>query len=335
MLPKTKREESMPAWVRGAAFVVLLLLPSAPSQAQNWPNRAVTMVVPFAAGGGTDVLGRIVARRLSETLGQQVIVENVGGAGGMMGSARVAKSPPDGYQFVLGSRADAINQTLYKTPLYNFLNDLDPVGLVADQPTVLVARKDLPVNGLQEFIAYAKANQGKMQYGSAGAGSTGFIDCALFNSAIGLNITHVPYRGGGPAMQDLMGGRIDYFCTLTGTAVPQIENGSIKAIAIMTRDRAPMLPNVPSTWEQGFKDFEASTWFGFYVPKGTPTGVIKRLHDATVEALDTPSVQEQLLKSGSIVTPPARRSTEYLKTFSESEIKKNGAPIKAAGLSIE
>jgi tripartite-type tricarboxylate transporter receptor subunit TctC len=199
----------------------------------------------------------------------------------------------------------------------------------------MVARKDLPVNGLQEFIAYAKANQGKMQYGSAGAGSTGFIDCALFNSAIGLNITHVPYRGGGPAMQDLMGGRIDYFCTLTGTAVPQIENGSIKAVAIMTRDRAPMLPNVPSTWEQGFKDFEASTWFGFYVPKGTPTGVIKRLHDATVEAINTPSVQEQLLKSGSIVTPPARRSTEYMKTFTESEIKKNGAPIKAAGLSIE
>jgi tripartite-type tricarboxylate transporter receptor subunit TctC len=335
MLPKTKREESMPAWVRGAAFVVLLLLPGAPSQAQNWPNRAVTMVVPFAAGGGTDVLGRIVARRLSETLGQQVIVENVGGAGGMMGSARVAKSPPDGYQFVLGSRADAINQTLYKAPLYNLVNDLDPVALVADQPTVLVARKDLPVNGLQEFIAYAKANQGKMQYGSAGAGSTGFIDCALFNSAIGLNITHVPYRGGGPAMQDLMGGRIDYFCTLTGTAVSQIENGSIKAVAMMTRDRAPMLPNVPSTWEQGFRDFEASTWFGFYVPKGTPTGVIKRLHDATVEAIDTPSVQEQLLKSGSIVTSPDRRSTEYLRTFTESEIGKNGAPIKAAGLSIE
>jgi tripartite-type tricarboxylate transporter receptor subunit TctC len=246
-----------------------------------------------------------------------------------------AASPPDGYQFVLGSRADAINQTLYKTPLYSLMNDLEPVVLVADQPTVMVARKDLPVNGLQEFIAYAKANQSKMQFGSAGAGSTGFIDCALFNAAIGLTITHVPYRGGGPAMQDLMGGRIDYFCTLTGTAVPQIEGGLIKAIAVMTRERAPMLPNVPSTWEQGFKDFEASTWFGFYVTKGTPAAVIKRLRDATVEAIDTPSVQEQMLKSGSIVAAPERRSTEYLKSFTESEIAKNGAPIKAAGMSIE
>jgi tripartite-type tricarboxylate transporter receptor subunit TctC len=319
-----------------AAFAILAWSQSSSSAtAQNWPTRAVTMVVPFAAGGGTDVLGRIVAKRLSETLGQQVIVENVGGAGGMMGSARVAKSPPDGYQFVVGSRADAINQTLYKTPLYSLLNDLEPVVLVADQPTVMVARKDLPVNGLQEFIAYAKANQGKMQFGSAGAGSTGFIDCALFNAAIGVNITHVPYRGGGPAMQDLIGGRIDYFCTLTGTAVPQIESGLIKAIAVMTKDRAPMLPNLPSTWEQGFRDFEASTWFGFYVPKGTPAAVIKRLRDATVEALDTPAVQEQLLKSGSLVSAPDRRSTEYLKKFTESEIAKNGAPIKAAGISME
>ncbi|MBX9829506.1 MAG: tripartite tricarboxylate transporter substrate binding protein BugD [Xanthobacteraceae bacterium] len=319
-----------------AAFAILALSQSGTSAvAQNWPTRAVTMVVPFAPGGGTDVLGRIVAKRLSETLGQQVVVENVGGAGGMMGSARVVKSPPDGYQFVLGSRADAINQTLYKTPLYNLMNDLEPVVLVADQPTVMVARKDLPVNGLQEFIAYTKANQAKMQFGSAGAGSTGFIDCALFNAAIGLNITHVPYRGGGPAMQDLIGGRIDYFCTLSGTAVPQIESGLIKAIAVMTKDRAPMLPNLPSTFEQGFKDFEASTWFGFYVPKGTPAAVIKRLRDATVEALDTSSVQEQLLKSGSLVSAPDRRSTEYLRKFTESEIAKNGAPIKAAGISME
>ena len=319
-----------------AAFAILALSQSGPSaQAQSWPTRAVTLVVPFAPGGGTDVLGRIVAKRLSETLGQQVIVENVGGAGGMVGSARVAKAAPDGYQFVLGSRADAINQTLYKTPLYNLLTDLEPVVLVADQPTVMVARPNLPVNGLQEFIAYAKANQAKMQFGSAGAGSTGFIDCALFNAAIGLNITHVPYRGGGPAMQDLIGGRIDYFCTLTGTAVPQIESGLIKAIAVMTKDRAPMLPNLPSTFEQGFKDFEASTWFGFYVPKGTPVAVVKRLRDATVEALDTPAVQEQLLKSGSLVSAPDRRATEYLKKFTESEIGKNGAPIKAAGISME
>ena len=223
-------------------------IPPAAAQtlAQTWPTRPVTMVVGFAAGGGTDVLGRIIGRRLSETLGAQVIIENVGGAGGMVGSARVVKAAPDGYTFVLGSRADAINQTLYKKPLYNLRTDLTPVVLVADQPMVMVARKDLPVDSLPAFIAYAKANQDKMQFGSAGAGSTGHLDCALFNAAIGVNITHIPYKGGGPAMQDLIGGRIDYFCTLTGTAVPHIEGGSVKAIGVFTRERAPMLPKVPS-----------------------------------------------------------------------------------------
>src|SRR6516225_848395 len=184
-----------------------------PAAAQSWPTRPLTMVVPFAPGGGTDVLGRIVGRGFSEVLGQQVIIENIGGAGGMVGSARVAKAAPDGYQFVLGGRADAINQTLYKTPLYNLVTDLGPVVLVAEQPMVLVARKDLPVANLQEFIAYARKNQASMQFGSAGAGSTGHIDCALLNAAIGVDIPHIPYRGGGPAMQDLIAGRFDYFCT--------------------------------------------------------------------------------------------------------------------------
>src|SRR5256884_898925 len=200
-----------------------------PAGAQNWPSRPLTMVVPFAAGGGTDVLGRIVGRRLSEILGQQVIVANVGGAGGMVGSARVVKAPPDGYQFVLGSRADAINQTLYKNPLYNFATDLAPVVLIADQPTILVARKDLPAGNLPEFIAYARANQATMQMGSAGAGSTGHLDCMLLNAAIGINVTHVPYPGGGPAIQDLIAGRIDHFCQPNRDAQPAIQATLIKA----------------------------------------------------------------------------------------------------------
>ncbi len=306
-----------------------------PAAAQSWPTRPVTMVVPFAAGGGTDVLGRIIGRRLSEVLGQQVVIENVGGAGGMVGSARVAKAAPDGYQFVLGSRADAINQTLYKNPLYNLTTDLAPVVLIADQPMVLVTRKDLPVADLQEFIAYAKKNQGAMQFGSAGAGSTGHVDCALLNAAIGVNITHVPYRGGGPAMQDLIAGRIDYFCTLTATVVPQIESNLVKAIAIFTRNRAPMLPKLASAHEQGFTDFEASTWFGFFLPKGTPAPIIQRLHDATVAAMDTPSVQERLIESGSLVVAPERRSPDYLQRFVESEIAKNAGPLKAAGIAVD
>jgi tripartite-type tricarboxylate transporter receptor subunit TctC len=321
---------------RLSAFALSAILLCAGSAfAQNWPTRAVTMVVPFAPAGGTDILGRIIGRRLSEILGQQVIIENVGGAGGMVGSARVAKSPPDGYQFVVGSRADAINQTLYKRPLYDFRTDLMPVVLVADQPMVLIARKTLPVENLQEFIAYTKQHHGSMQFASAGAGSTGHIDCVLLNQAMGVNLTHVPYRGGGPAMQDLIGGRVDYICTLTATAVPLIEGNQVKPIAVFTRNRAPMLPNVASAFEQGFTGLEASTWFGFFVPKGTPAPVIQRLHDATVAAMDTPSVQEQALKAGAIVVAPERRSTEYLKQYVESEIVKNAAPIKAAGISIE
>jgi tripartite-type tricarboxylate transporter receptor subunit TctC len=308
---------------------------ASPVAAQGWPTRPVSMVVPFAAGGGTDVLGRIIGRRLSEVLGQQVIIENVGGAGGMVGSARVAKAAPDGYSFVLGSRADAINQTLYKNPLYNLKTDLAPVVLVADQPTVLVARKDLPVGNLQEFIAYARKNQAAMQFGSAGAGSTGHVDCALLNATIGVNIAHVPYRGGGPAMQDLIAGRFDYFCTLSGTIVPQIEGNLVKPIAVLTRDRAPMLPNLASANEQGLKDFEASTWFAFFLPSRTPATIVQRLHEATVAAMETPALQARLLEAGAIVVAAERRSPEYLQRFVESEIEKNAAPLKAAGISMD
>jgi tripartite-type tricarboxylate transporter receptor subunit TctC len=319
-----------------ALVVTALLAWAGVATAQGaWPTRPVTLVVGFAAGGGTDVLARIVARKLSEVLGQQIIVENVGGAGGMVASARVVKSPPDGYTIVMGTRADAINQTLYKKPLYNLLEDLVPIVLIADQPTILITPNEFPANTLPEFIDHVKKNQATMKVASAGAGSTGMIDCQLLNAAIGVNVTHVPYRGGGPAMQDIIGGRVDYICTLTGSAVPLVEAKTVKAIAVLTKERAPMLPNVKSSWEQGFKDLEASTWFSFMAPKGTPEPVIKRLHDATVTAMEDPEVQKQMLASGAIIVPPERRSTEYLKDYMVKEVEKNGAPIRAAGLSIE
>ncbi len=306
-----------------------------PAAAEDWPTRAVTMVVPFPPGGGTDVLGRIVGRRLSETLGQQVIIENVGGAGGMIGSARVAKAAPDGYQFVLGSRADAINQTLYKHPLYNFKEDLAPVVLIADQPMVLITRKDLPVDGLADFIAYVRKNQSTLRSGSAGIGSTGYVDCALFNAAIGVKVQDIPYRGGGPALQDLIGRQFDYFCTLSATAVPPIQSDLVKGIAVFRRERLPSLPDLATAYEQGMKDFAASTWFGFFVPKGTPESIIKKLHDATVAAMDTPAVQQQLVTTGTFVVPPEHRSTDYFESIITPEIEKNGAPLKAAGMSID
>ena len=305
-----------------------------PAAAQDWPTRPVTMVVPFPPGGGTDVLGRIVAQPLSQALGQQVIVENVGGAGGMIGSNRVVHAPPDGYEFVLGSRADAINQTLYKHPLYNFKDDLAPVILIADQPMILIARKGLPVNGLQEFISYVRKNQSTMRSGSAGVGSTGYVDCALFNQAIGVRVQDIPYRGGGPALIDLIGQQFDYFCTLSPTAVPPVQAGLVKPIAMLSRKRLPSLPDVPTTSEQGM-NFEASTWFGFFLPKGTPAPIIQKLHDAAAAAINTPAVQQQLTATGTFVVPPEHQSTAYLQSIIGPEIEKNGAPLKAAGMSIE
>ena len=222
--------------LRRAIVFGVLLFPVA-LHAQSWPTRPMTMVVPFAAGGPMDTVGRILAPRLGELLGQQVVIENVGGAGGMTGSARVAKATPDGYQFVLGNvGTHAVSQTLSKNPLYNAVTDFTPVALVADLSLVLVARKDLPASSLAEFIAYVRANQEKLQFASAGAGSATHLGCVLINAAIGVNVTHVPYRGGAPAMQDLVAGRIDYMCIDTPVAVPQIESGTIKGIAILARD---------------------------------------------------------------------------------------------------
>ena len=306
----------------------------ATASAEDWPTHPVTMVVPWAAGGGTDVMGRIMARRMSEILGQQVVVENISGAGGMVGASHVARAAPDGYTFVFGSRSDAIDMTLYKHPTYSLQNDLDPVVLVADQPTVLVVRKDLPVDGLKSFIDYVKKNASTIKMGSAGVGSTGSIDCAIFNGKIGVDIQGIPYRGSGPAMQDLIAHQFDYFCTISGTAAAPLQNDLVKGVAVFRRTRLPSVPNVPTDYEQGM-DLEASTWFAFFVPKDTPASIIKKLHDASVAAMDTPEVQKQLATNGTYVVPPEHRSTEYLKSIIVPEIEKNGAPLKAAGMSVE
>jgi len=305
-----------------------------PASAQDWPTRTLTLVVPWAAGGGTDVMGRIMARRMSEILGQQVIVENVPGAGGMVGSSRVVRAEPDGYTFVFGSRSDAIDMTLYKRPLYNLRTDLAPVVLVADQPTVLVARKDLAADNLKDFIAYLKKNQTTVKLGSAGVGSTGGIYCELFNQFIGVKIQEIPYRGSGPAMQDLIGGHFDYFCTISGTATAPLRNNLVKGIAVFRRERLPSAPNVATSFEQGI-DFEGSTWFGFLAPKATPAAIVKKLHDASVTAMETPAVQEQLAANGTYVVAPDRRSTAYFETYIGAEIERNAAPLKAAGVSVD
>jgi tripartite-type tricarboxylate transporter receptor subunit TctC len=327
-------------WCRLSVLAVawgIALLPAAqPARAQSWPTRPVTMVVPFAAGSASDTVARILSARLSERLGQQVVIENVGGAGGMTGAARVAKASPDGYSFVLGGvDTMAMNQTLYRKPLYNAANDFDPVLLMVEQALILVARNELPVGNLKEFISYAKANQAKMQYGSAGVGSGSHLACAQLNAAAGIDVTHVPYRGSPPAMQDLIAGRIDYFCALAAAAMPQLAGKSMKAIAVMTRERSPLLPDLASAHEQGLKDFDAYFWSGFFFPKGTPAAIVQRLHAASVETLDTPAVQERLKTVGVTIVPPDRRSTAHLKKFVDNETTKWAATIKASGVVLD
>jgi tripartite-type tricarboxylate transporter receptor subunit TctC len=304
--------------------------------AQEWPTRPITLVVPFAAGGPVDVIARIVQQRLSEILRQQVIVENVGGAGGMTGAQRVQHAAPDGYTFVLGSSGThAINQSLYKKPLYNAATDFTPVILVAEAPLVLITRNDLPVNNLQEFITYAKANQAKLHFGSAGVGSTTHIGGVLLNHAIGVNVLHIPYRGGGPALADLIAGRIDYICNIASTAVPAIEGKTVKGIAILAPERSPALPALATAHEQGLRNFEAFTWNAIFLPAGTPAPIVKKLNEAMIEVLDTPAVRERLDSVGLYVPAAKRRSPDYLAGFVKSEIEKWGVPIKAAGATID
>ena len=318
-----------------AVFAGVLMFAGAAS-AQDYPNRPLTMVIPFAAGGPTDVLGRVLGQRMSEILGQQVVIENVGGAGGQTGSKRVADAKPDGYTFVLGTvGTHAQGQTLYKKPQYNALADFTPVALIAEVPLALIARKDFPADNLKDFVAYSKANAGKMTYGSAGAGSATHLGCVVVNMVMGTDIVHVPYKGTGPAMQDLQGGRIDFLCEIISTAKPQIDGGSVKAIAMMTKDRSPALPNVPTAEEQGTKGMEAYTWNALYLPKDTPAPIVKKLADAANQAMETPAVKERLASLGAVVVTPDRRSAEYLAKFTKDEIEKWAAPIKKSGAQLD
>ena len=291
------------------------------------------MVVPFAAGGPVDTTARILAARLTTLLGQTVIVENVPGAGSMTGANRVAQAAPDGYTFLYGnSSTHTFSQIIYKKPLYDAVTDFAPVATFVENSKILLVRKDLPVSNLDEFIAYARANQKAMQYGSAGLGSAAHVTCVLLNSRIGVEVTHIPYRGLAPAMQDLTAGRIDYVCEIISSAVAHVKSGNVRALALLSLARSEALPDVPTADEQGLKGFDLDAWNAFFFPKGTPDPIVRRLAKATSDAVDIPEVRNRLKSLGLNIAAPERRNPEYVAKLVKSELIKWRAPLLASGI---
>jgi len=318
-----------------AALLILAACAGSSAFAQALRSGTLTLVVPFAAGGPSDVAGRIVAAGLSEVLGQNVVVENPAGAGGTVGSLRVSKSTPDGSQFVIGnSGTHAWSQSLYKNPPYNTLTDFTALGLVVEAPRVIIVPKDFPANSLQQFIAYLKANQTSAKYGHAGAGSASHVSCILFDAAMGVDIVAVPYRGLAPAMQDLIAGRIDYLCDDPSTSRPQLDGGFVKAITTTGKQRSPILAQIPTAHEQGL-NFDITAWQGLFLARNTPEPIVRQLNAALTKTLDLPKVQERFASLGAEIPPPEHRSTEYFRKFVADEIARWSGPIKASGVTVE
>ncbi|MBR1152423.1 tripartite tricarboxylate transporter substrate binding protein BugD [Bradyrhizobium sp. JYMT SZCCT0428] len=320
--------------VAGGCLAILagLVALAAPAQAQNYPTRSITMIVPFAAGGPTDVIARIVTGHMAQTLGQAIIIENVVGAGGTTATTRASKAANDGYTLITGHMGThAASVPLYPKLAYHPEKDFEPVGLLAGTPILILARKDLAPKDLKEFIAYVKANETKVNAAHAGVGSVSNVSCELLNSVLGVKPVGVPFNGTGPAMNALVAGQVDYMCDQIVNAVPQINGGTIKAYAIATAERNPSLPDVPTTTEAGLPAFQAQAWNAIFAPKGTPAPIIAKLNEAIVKALDDENVKKRLLELGSVIPGPKDRTPEALAALVKSEIAKWTPVLKPAG----
>jgi tripartite-type tricarboxylate transporter receptor subunit TctC len=320
-----------------AAALAAFVCPAAAQDLQkDWPNRPVTMVVPFAAGGPMDSLARILQPTLGETLGQPIIIENTPGGGGLTGSLRVSQAAVDSHMFVLASiGTHAIGYSMHSKPAYHPVNDFQPVAFVADAPLMLMVKKDLPPNNLQEFIAYTKANHDKMTFSSGGTGTSSHISCVMLNQIMGVNVTHVPYRGGGPAFQDLIAGRIDYICNYVSIGAPAVKAGQVKALATLARERTAAVPDLPTAEQQGLKDFDVSAWNAILLPKSATPAMVAKFNAAVSKALDNPAMRGRLDALGLIPAAPERRSPQYLRSYIESEIEKWAKPVRASGLQVD
>ena len=313
------------------AATVAVLAGTTGTNAQTYPTRSVTLIVPFAAGGPADVTGRIVAEQFSKLLGQQVIVENVVGAGGTTGIARAARAQPDGYTLALGHMGThAAASALYPNLAYNPVTDFEPIGLVAEQPMLLVARKDLPPNSLREFVAYAKANESKLNMAHAGVGSVSYTGCLLLNSAIGIKPTMVPFTGTAPAMNALLGGQVDYVCDPILGPLPHVRAGTVKAYAIAANKRHPALPDVPTATEGGLPQFAAAPFYAVFAPKGTPQPVLDRLVNALNTALEDEAARKRLIDLGAEIAEKDRRGPAALTALVKSEIARLTPILEAA-----
>ncbi len=316
---------------RAIAAAVFAAILATPVLAQDYPTRTITMIVPFAAGGPTDVIARIVTSHMAKTLGQSIVIENVVGAGGTTATSRAARAANDGYTLItghMGTHAAAV--PLYPTLAYHPQKDFEPVSLLAGTPILVLARKDFPPKDLKEFIAYVKANTEKLNAAHAGVGSVSHVSCQLLNAILDIKPTGVPFNGTGPAMNALVGGQVDFMCDQIVNAVPQINGGTIKAYAIATPERNPSLPDVPTTGEAGLPAFQAQAWNAIFAPKGTSPAIVAKLNAAAGQALDDPEVRKRLLDLGSVIPKPEDRTPEALAALVKNEIAKWTPVLKQA-----
>ncbi|HET7669385.1 MAG TPA: tripartite tricarboxylate transporter substrate-binding protein [Burkholderiales bacterium] len=316
--------------MKRAVFAVLALAASS-VMAQQYPSRPVTIIVPFAAGGPTDIIARISGEYFSKALGQQFVVENVAGAGGTTGITRGAQAKPDGYTIMMGHMGThGAAPALYANLKYDPAKDFDPLGLVAGTPILIVAKKDFPAANLREFIAKVKDPSAKIKQAHAGVGSVSFTTCTLLTSQIGAKNIVAAYRGTGPALNDLVGGQVDYMCDQIVNLVEQVKGGSIRAYAIATAERSPALPDVPTTKEAGLPEYQVSAWNALFAPKGLPKDVAQKLNETLVKALDDEATRKRLLDLGSVIPDTAGRSPQALQKLVESEVARWNPILKSA-----
>ena len=324
----------MRKWLFFAACLPALLGVTG-AAAQVYPSRPITMVAPLGAGGSTDVIARIMAEGMRAALGQPVIVENTTGAGGTIGVGRVARAAPDGYTIGIGQwGTNVANGAIYKLP-YDLVQDFEPVGLIATQPFLIVARKTMPAGNLKELIAWLKANASKASQGNSGVGSPSHVGGILFQQAIGVDYQMIPYRGAGQTMHDLLAGNIDVALDTPATSLPQLQGGAIKVYAVTAGKRLAAAPDIPTTDEAGLPGFHFSFWHAFWVPKGTPKDIIAKLNDALVSTLGDPALRRKLVDLSQDIFPREQQTPEALASYQKAEIEKWWPIIKAAGIKVE